>query len=272
MIDASASHLVRVSLATLLTMVAAGHCLSSRSVADEPKAPATARSREAIARVAGGYRLFLGADRIPLKMQQEPVLRWPNPTRKTPEGATFVWTLDGRPEAIGCVWDRGVLSHAFHSLSRSPLVAEYNGQTIWRPEKAGLEFATMANAPEPADSAVKRLAQMRELARRFACRIAGERVREELRLLPRPLYRYQTERSKLIDGALFAFVQGTDPEVVLVLEAVPRDARSEWQYALTRRSAAPLEADLDGKRIWAVPSSAGGFVEAWFHGDIASAK
>jgi hypothetical protein len=271
MVDSSANKVVSVSLATLL-IVAAWCSVSSRGAADEPAAPVASGSREAITRAAEGYQLFLGADRTALKMQQEPVLRWPNHTRNTPDGATFVWTLNGRPEAIGCVWDRGVLSHAFHSLSRSKLVAQYNGQTIWRPEKAGIELATFATAPQPADSAVRRLAQMRDLARRFTSRLAGDRGREDLRLLPRPIYRYKTERAELIDGALFAFVQGTDPEVVLVLEAVPRGAKSEWQYALTRRSAMPLEADLDGKPIWAVPSSGGGFVEPWFHGDIVTAK
>ncbi|HEV3005878.1 MAG TPA: hypothetical protein VGX78_15535, partial [Pirellulales bacterium] len=99
-----------------------------------------------------------------------------------------------------------------------------------------------------------------------------DRDGEELRLLPRPLYRYQTQRTDLIDGALFAFVQGTDPEVVLVLEAVGRDAESEWRYALTRRSVLPLEADIDGERIWSVPLSGGGFAEGWFHGDVVTAK
>ncbi len=33
-------------------------------------------------------------------------------------------------------------------------------------------------------------------------------------MLPRPLYGYQVDRADLTDGALFAFVQGTDPEVL----------------------------------------------------------
>src|SRR5262249_38020319 len=82
-------------------------------------------SRQAIVRMTQGYELLLGTDRVLLTMQKEPVLRWPNPTREVPDGATFVWTLNGRPEAIGCVWKHGVLSHAFHSLSMSKLVAEH---------------------------------------------------------------------------------------------------------------------------------------------------
>jgi hypothetical protein len=234
---------------------------------EEPGTPPEVDSRQVIARLAGDYRLFLGPDRIPLEMQKEPVLRWPNPTREVPEGATFVWTLNGRPEAIGCIWNHGVLSHAFHSLSASTLVAEHNGRTIWRPAKAGIELLRFPDAPQPADSATKRLGQMKDLARRFTCRLSGERDGEELRLLPRPLYRYETNRDDLIDGALFAFVQGTDPEVVLVLECVPEET-PHWQYALTRRSMLALEADLDGQRIWSVPFGGGAAGEAWFQGGI----
>lgn len=241
------------------------------AAADE-SAAASANSREAIDRVAGQYQLFLGPDRIPLAMQKEPVLRWPNATRQTPDGATFVWTHQGRPEAIACIWEHGGLSHAFHSLSTSELVAKHNEQTIWHPAAAGIQPVALAGAPEPADSAAKRLRQMKELARRFTCRLTGDRGGEQLRLLPRPLYRYQTKRDDLIDGALFAFVQGTDPEVVLVLEATRHNGKREWRYALTRRSMAALEADLDGKPVWSVPANGGAPGDVWFHGGIGPAS
>jgi hypothetical protein len=99
--------------------------------------------------------------------------------------------------------------HDFLSLSSSKLVAEYNGRTIWQSQKAGIEFATFATAPQPADSTAKRLSQMKELARRFSCRLSNGGDGEELRLLPRPIYRYQVDRADLMDGALFAVVVGT---------------------------------------------------------------
>jgi hypothetical protein len=227
--------------------------------------------REVIVRLAKGYQLFMGTDRVPLEMQPEPVLRWPNSTRDTHDGATFVWTVNGRPEAIGCIWENNrILSHAFHSLSASKLVAEYGGRTIWRPDKAGIDLRSVPDAPQPADSAAKRLAQMKQLAHRITCQLTGGKGKgEELRLLPRPLYRYQTERKDLFDGALFAYVQGTDPEVILTLEAARHDGKAEWRYAITRRSMAALDADLDGKRIWEVPSSAGSAGDVWFHGGAA---
>ena len=52
----------------------------------------------------------------------------------------------------------------------------------------------------------------------------AETQREELRLLPRALHRYDLKDAReaspnLQDSGLFAFVIGTDPEAVLVLEA-----------------------------------------------------
>jgi hypothetical protein len=179
--------------------------------------------------------------------------------------------LDGRPEAIACIWKHQVLSLAFHSLSTSKVTAQDGDQKVWHPENAGIRFESFANAPEPADSVTKRLSQMKDLARRFRCRLAGDRANnEELRLLPSPLYRYKTDRKDLFDGALFAYVQGTDPEVILLLEARRREGQPpEWQYAITRRSMLALEADLDGKRVWSVPLSIGAIDQPWFHGVVA---
>ena len=50
--------------------------------------------------------------------------------------------------------------------------------------------------------------------------------------------------------ALFLFVQGTDPECVLLLEA---KSDKPWRYAFARQNSASLVADLDGKRVLDMP-------------------
>jgi hypothetical protein len=224
--------------------------------------------RESVVLAAREYKLFLGPERLELQMEKEPVLRWPNATRKTSDGATFVWTRNGRPEAIGCIWRYDdSLGHAFQSLSASNLMAEYAKRPVWFPADKGISLEDFPEAPRPADSGTKRLSQMRELARRLGCRLSEGGQQEDLRLLPSPIYRYKTDGVEVLDGALFAYAQGTDPEVVLVLEAQRRDGHSGWKYALTRRSWFALEADLDGKRIWSVPQTAGSASEIWFQGE-----
>jgi hypothetical protein len=256
----------KVLLSVAMLWVAVVCCFPAGAcAADKPAKAESDPSRETLDRIVKGYELFLGSDAKPLEMQAEPVLRWPNSTRDTHEGATFVWVRDGRPEAIACVWENGGFwAHAFHSLTDKKIVGRHNGRTFWQTDKPGIEFTRFPDAPEPADSAVKRLAQMKELARRFKCRLSDpDRKTEELRFLPRPIFRYQTDRKDLIDGALFAYVQGTDPEVVLVLEAARRDGKIEWRYALTRRTAHGVEAELDGKPHWSVPVSNGAPNIAW---------
>lgn len=52
---------------------------------------------------------------------------------------------------------------------------------------------------------------------------------------------------------MFAFVQGTDPEMLLLLEAVAEDDRPpRWQYAFARATTGGLEVQLDGKLVWNV--------------------
>jgi hypothetical protein len=110
---------------------------------------------------------------------------------------------------------------------------------------------------------------MRGLSRRFKCRLIGEgRSAEQLRLLPQPIYRYQVEREHIVDGALFAFAQGTDPEAIVTLEAVRQDGKLAWRYALTRRTVVALEVDVDGAHVWSVPASAGGPGAMWFQRGI----
>jgi hypothetical protein len=252
-----------------LSLLLIGWGLRPTGLAGQTTAKSGNEQRDLIVAIAREYRLFLGADRRALTLQAEPVLRWPNATRGTTDGATFVWTRDGRPEAIACIWKDPVLSHAFHSLSMSSLVAEYGGRIVWHPQGSGIRLEDLAERLPPADSAVARLRQMKEIARRFHCRLSGNGPEDQaLRLLPSAIYRYDSDRANVLDGALFAYVQGTDPEVILLVEAHRQNGQARWKYALTRRSCCGLEADLDGRRIWSVAQSVGAPGDVWFHGDV----
>jgi hypothetical protein len=95
---------------------------------------------------------------------------------------------------------------------------------------------------------------MRDLAREFKASFNLPSNKTELRQLTQPLYRYESKRPELLDGALFAFVQSTDPEVLLLLEA-SRASETEpatWRYALARMSMVNLRAERQGQEIWSV--------------------
>jgi hypothetical protein len=195
-------------------------------------------------------------------LRPQPVMRWRNVARgQAGEAMMVVWADRGRPEVFASIYPwEGYLHHEFGSLSRAArLVARDNGSVVWAPNVAGVEFKPVSDAPQPADTPAARLRQMKSIAERFKATMTGWKGdnsdREELRLLPRPLFRYDAKETgrgipSIVDGALFAFVMGTDPEVVMLLEAVGPENDAVWQYAFARATSGGLEVKLAGGLIW----------------------
>ena len=182
----------------------------------------------------------------------QPLLSWSNPQRQTFAGAMYLWTDHRRPAAAACVYPNpkldSTLDVEFHSLSSEPLSATSDGSVVWQPSTAGIEWMSGAKLVTPAKTRVARLRQMRQLAREFSSQLVPPTKNPvPLRLLDTPVYRYQRDDSAinvtddLIEGAIFLFVQGTDPEVILILEAVEGKSKDEWRYALARMTMVPME-------------------------------
>lgn len=194
-------------------------------------------------RVAAEYELFLGqSNTIKLDLQHKPVFRWTNPIQKSKDGVIFIWTHQGRPEAMVGVftYDKSRFSREFQSVSRSSLVAVHKKQPVWHPSSAGVERKAVPDAPTPAASIRQR--QMKALPGRFTASVGKNKHRRKIRLLTQPIYRYEPKDSKLRDGALLAFVQGTDPELLLLLEAWPDGTNYESRYGLARMISVSIEA------------------------------
>jgi hypothetical protein len=210
-------------------------------------------------REAAAYTIRLeGSDR-PLTLQAEPVLKWSNPVMGTIYGDVFVWTADGRPEAVASIYrfysPDPHRANEFHSLALGKLTAERDGASAWTPSRRGLEFKPIPGAPVPADSAAVRFRQMRALAQEFTGRQTNRQgVDRDMRLLAQPIYRYENTKGDLIDGGLFAFVQGTDPEVFLLIEARrPQGGAPEWRFGATRMHGIELRLNHRGRAVWNAP-------------------
>ena len=216
---------------------------------------------------AAGYTIYRDKTRKEkVELQREPVYVWTNPVRSNgQDGAVFVWTCRGRAEVVGTIFSFPAtgprnLHHELHSLATTVLDVHREGLETWKPEAAGIELKAMPDAPVPARSPSLRFTQMRALTREFSA--TGEdldKKRWEQRLLPQPLYRYQSIDPAVIDGAVFSFVSnaGTDPEVLLVLEArkPASGAGGEpvWQYGIGRFSDMKLWVRYKGQEVYTAP-------------------
>ncbi len=195
----------------------------------------------------------------PAALREQPILRWSNPERGQIYGNVFLWTSHGRPVAVGSLfkWFSPFthMSHEFHSLATSEISGKYNDANAWQSAQPGVAYAAVPNAPEVATTASGRLTQMRQLARQFTARTTDrEGAKLELRLLAQPVYRYELEKGSTSpsDGALFVFVQGTDPELWLMLEARPTKGgeNDAWHYAVARMNSIAFDVQHNGRDIW----------------------
>jgi hypothetical protein len=230
--------------------------------ADGPAEGLTKRMFPIYVKEAAEYSMAVeSAPKQELEFQKEPIMEWSNPSRPGQgNGVLFLWLREGRPAAVGCIFSqlgfrlRGRrVVHEFHALDREKLlVRRPEGKSPWKPQ-AGLRRTELVDAAPPAAAAGARLVQMRRLAREFTGHeVDGEGKRVEMRLLPSPLYRYPVAKAGVIDGALFAFVstEGTDPEVLLLLEARQEDSKTRWEFACARFSDRSLYIQRKDKEVW----------------------
>ena len=210
-----------------------------------------------------------------LELKKEPVFEWSNPVGQgLHQGVIFLWLRDGRPAALGGIfshpvpgWKGRKILHEFHALDRDKLLVRRPGGALneWKPQ-AGLARKELPDAGTPAATRGARLVQMRRLAQQFTGHSTdNERERWELRLLPTPLYRYPEAKSGVIDGALFALTSsaGTDPEVLLLIEARQEDGKTRWEYACGRFGVISMYVERKGNEVWS--SVLNGVSDTWSH-------
>jgi hypothetical protein len=200
-------------------------------------------------------RLAKGANE-PLRLTAEPVLKYTNPVRSADGvAASYLWLRGNRPVAAACLAIRqeDKVWRELASLTDEPLSLTKDGVPLWTPTAQGQASRLYPNAPAPADSSAQRLIQMRSLARKFQVQIFRDPP-IAARLLPQPIHRYVDEQGQGMDGALFAWVETTDPEALLAIEALPekKDAPPRWHYRFARMTSAGIEARLDDTVVFKV--------------------
>jgi hypothetical protein len=236
-------------LGVLVCVAHAGEKGSTRTAREESLA---ARRFELMRQQVAAARAESDEAGFPERFSAEPIFKYSDPARGYVAAA--VWRLGetGRPKALLTTEldrkDHGdpCISYEYISLTPTPFSLTSDDMR-WSPSGTLYEFKALSGAPEPAESAQRRLRQLRDIARRFAAHEEVKREKCELRLLPAPVYRYTPSRAARADGAIFFFVFGTNPEVALLIES---DGNG-WRYAAGRMTGAQeVVLTLDGAVAW----------------------
>ena len=207
-------------------------------------------------------RLASGEDDV--ERHKRPLLTFGDSARANQNGTLWAFGAEGRPLALLELY-RGAEPNArwVHavSLAGGRLVTMKTPTGVdWAPDKSQTETIAFDRAESPALRELTRLRQMKVLARRFTAHEFWDpdNSRFELRLLVAPVLRYSDAGAQIQDGAAFVLAHGTNPEVVLLIEALGKDVEAaRWHYSLFRMGSAEMHVDLDGKEVWSVGRTPG---------------
>ncbi len=228
----------------------------------KPTAAEDVYRREA-ERLVGGIDLEVYRDDAWSKVKRiaKPLLHFGDATRGHDRGSVWAWGETGRPVAVLELWqdasDRDRWYCSLANTSGGKVRAARAGTPWWRENESACELKDVPGAPAPGDAG-QRPRQRKVLAEKFAGHQFWDpdNSRYELRRLDRPLHTYRDEAGGLLEGGLYVFANGTNPEILLFVEArvLPADKlKAAWQFAVGRSSHAELHLDYDGKEVFTGP-------------------
>ena len=207
-----------------------GIVLFGVSVADEPSTAETSnktrrldqmleRAKRASIRIIGPDLDSDSKDQPQsVELLPQPLFRYDDQPRGFRDGTLWIWTDKGRPVAIEKVedWRDATRSPTWitclTSVSPRMIRATWEGGYDWNSKKPGIEFRSLKDGPQPEANEAGRLRQFKELLRHFSVSMqlyTGDR--QELRLLPRQLHRYQIPSEHVTDSVIFGWTAGRIP-------------------------------------------------------------
>jgi hypothetical protein len=227
---------------------------------DEAKA-----TKEAIAEVADVFERvkiesFASSEWKTSRLAEKPALTFGDPTRGNTRGTLWTWGEKGRPSVVAEVYrvstfDGWVL--VFFNTSGGKVKASLDGNDWWNENQSTSKFEDLADTPKPAATNAARQRQIKSIAGRFSAHQFWDpdNSRFELRAIERPLLTYADPENGILDGALFTFANGTNPEILLMVEARAgsNGKPDRYQFAVGRLAHAELHLAFDEKEIYSAP-------------------
>ena len=191
----------------------------------------------------------------PFELKPESLLKWQNTVNKSVHGNIFGLTNKGRPELVASIMrfysPRTSFGVEFQSLALTPLTIEKEGEVVWTPKEPGVVLKPFDEEMVPSDSKPQRLRQMRQLAQSFTADLEDyDRDKYKLRLMPQPLYRYESTDPEVLDGALFSYTYTTDPDLLVVIEARQSNGRFRWMFGLARMNVGEVKVTYNNREVF----------------------
>jgi hypothetical protein len=181
-------------------------------------------------------------------------LRTNDLTRNEVDGALWLW-LDGqRPVAVLGMTYYASAKWNYENVSLTDESLKLSGRPswTWQPEATPRTWTALDDAvPEAARA---RQSALRAVPRQFDISEVRRGERFPLRLVVQPLYSYAVSDDGVTDAALFAVSNGTNPEVLVQVEARLANGKRRWHVAFARLTGAEATVKLGDKELWKVPA------------------
>jgi hypothetical protein len=199
---------------------------------------------------------------VKAKRIDRPLLLYSDETRGDNRGSVWGWGEKGRPLALFEVFqkvnNRPIWIFCICNTSGGKLRAARSGSPWWMENESEMAFKDVPSAPPVAGESTLRQRQMKLLAQNFKAHEIWEpnNTRYDLRRLDRPLHSYRDEEAGIVEGGLFSFANGTNPELLLFIEARQAKDKSSkpfWQFGVGRSAYAELHLEYDGKEVYSAP-------------------
>jgi hypothetical protein len=220
--------------------------------------------RKAAEQLVDGLELesLRGETWVRAKRIDRPLLLYSDDTRGDDRGFLFGWGDKGRPlatlEIFQKVNNRATWTFCICNTSGGRVRAGRSRGPWWQENDSDIAFKDIPTAPAVAVDSAVRQRQMKLLAQNFTAHeiYNPNNTRYDLRRLDRPLHSYRDEDTGILEGGLFNFANGTNPELLLFIEA--RQAKAEgakpaWQFGVGRSAAAELHLEYGGKEVYSAP-------------------
>ncbi len=196
----------------------------------------------------------------PCILQEKAIFRHTQTVRGDDIGAVYVWKeASGRPAIIGVIfaWSQGRnrwVMNEFHSLHKNGIAMDLPGKKSWTTEQPGLQWQPFPKADPPDSSELKQKLQAKAFSRRVSANATDPiKARWELRLVPTAIYEYSIPNEGVSYGGVFSLCQGTDTELLVIVEARQAEGKAEWHYAFAPFTDYQLAVSIDDQKVWESP-------------------